>query len=154
MHPNLLLCSHLSNRAQWINRARIGRACGCHDCQNLLAVGIALGNFSGQIVQIHTRTIVGFHQDDRLIAQTQQRHILLHREVCIFRTQHADFAQIATQTVLLDRMTFGGKERIACQHQPHQIALGSAAGKYACIAGLIANTGTQPVDQLHFNNGR
>ena len=38
MHPNLLLCSHLSNRAQWINRARIGRACGCHDCQNLLAV--------------------------------------------------------------------------------------------------------------------
>ncbi|MNP53310.1 hypothetical protein D3C76_1477760 [compost metagenome] len=78
VHPNLLFCGHLSDSTQRIDGARVGSPGGGNNRQNLLTVGIALGNFCRQIVQVHARTFVGFHLNDRLVAQTEQRHVLLH----------------------------------------------------------------------------
>lgn len=69
----------------------------------------------------------------------------------VFRTEHFQLAQIAHQTVLLHGVALTREERIARQHQPHQVALGAAAGEYPGVAGLVTDLGAQPLDQFHFD---
>ena len=153
VYPDVLLSGQLCNRTQRVNSTGIGCTCRCDDRQNLLAVRVALLNFRRQIGQIHAGKFVRFHLHHGLVAQTHQRHVFLHGEVCVFGAQHANFAQISHQTVLLNGVTLTREERIASQHQAHQVALGTAAGEDTCVAGLITHAGTQPLDQLDLNNG-
>ncbi|MPN51616.1 hypothetical protein SDC9_199264 [bioreactor metagenome] len=50
-------------------------------------------------------------------------------------------------------MPLAGEEGIARQHQAHQVALGTAAGKHAGVARRIAHLLAQPFDQLDLNDG-
>ena len=153
VHPDILFRSQLSNSTQRIDSTRIGRTGRGHNRQDLLAVRVALFDFRRQIGEIHAGEFVSFHLHHGLVAQTHQRHVFLHGEVGIFRTQHADLTQIACQTVLLNRVALTRKERVTRQHQPHQVTLGAAAGEDACVASLITHAGTQPFDQFDLNDG-
>ena len=153
MHPDLMLCRKFSNLTQRINRTCVGGTCSRHNRQNLLAVGLRRSKFLFQIVNVHAGKRIGFHQSDRLIAQTQQRHILLHREMGIFRTEHFDLFQVTDQTVLLNRVPLTGEEGVTRQHQPHQVTLGATAGEHTRIASLITDLSSQPFNQLHLNDG-
>ena len=111
-------------------------------------------NLRLQIGHVHPREFVGFHQRDRAVAEPHQRHVLLHREVGVFGAQYFVLADIPRQPILLDGVSLTGEEGVARQHQPHQVALGAAAGEDAGVACRIADPGAQPLDQLHLNDGR
>ena len=153
MYPDILFRSQLSNSTQRIDSTRIRCAGRGHNRQDLFAVRVALFDFRRQIGEIHAGEFISFHLHHGLVAQTHQRHVFLHGEVGVFRAQHANFAQIAHQTVLLYRVALTREERITRQHQAHQVTLGAAAGEDACVASLITHAGTQPFDQLDLNNG-
>ena len=153
MQPDLMLCRDSRDFSQRVNGPRVGSASGSDNRHNLLAVSLSLGDFRFQVRHVHPRELVGFHQRHGTVAEAHQRHILLHREVGIFRTQYFVATNIARQTILLDGVALAGKEGIARQHQPHHVALGTAAGEHARIASAVADLRTQPFNQLDLNDG-
>ena len=154
VQPDLMFRSDTGDVAQRVDSACVGGAGGGDDRHDLLAVSLRLRNLRLQIGHVHPREFVGFHQRDRAVAEPHQRHVLLHREVGVFGAQYFVLADIPRQPILLDGVSLTGEEGVARQHQPHQVALGAAAGEDAGVACRIADPGAQPLDQLHLNDGR
>ncbi|MNW00773.1 hypothetical protein D3C71_1963110 [compost metagenome] len=71
MHPDLMFRRQLRNAAQRVDSPGIRGTCGGDDRQDLLAIGLGLRQFFGQIVQIHTCELIGFHQRHGLVTQAE-----------------------------------------------------------------------------------
>ena len=88
VHPDIILGRQRGDVAQRIDSAGVGGAGGSDDRQDLFAVGFRLSDLLCQIGHVHTGVFVGFHLGHALVAQAEQRHVLLYGEVGVFRAEH------------------------------------------------------------------
>ncbi|MND74982.1 hypothetical protein D3C80_665900 [compost metagenome] len=159
MHPRAILVGDFTYFLQWINCACIGRTRSCnHTCHDFTRrLKISHGFFQG--IHIHLCICIYRNSHNRLEAHTHHCHVLLHRKMCIFRTNYFDVThRIRRDTITLNRPGLAifvfpvfRNTRITCQQYTHQVRLCTTRGKYTCLTCTITNFLTKPINQLNFH---
>ena len=104
VHPRAILIGDFTNLFEGINCTSISCTSSCHHTCHDLAFRLKMRHGFFQSINIHLRIFIDRNSHNGLEAHAHHRHVLLHREVCIFRTDDFDVTHcIRRDTITLNR---------------------------------------------------
>ncbi len=147
MHPRTKFIGNFTDFLEWIDCTSICRTRCSNNTSNNFAFRLKMCHGFFECIDIHLRIFIDRNSHDRLEAHPHHCHILLHREVCIFRTNDFDvFHCFCRNTITLNRpwitifiFPVFRDTPVTCKQYTHQVRLCSTRSEYTCLTCAIAH---------------
>ena len=154
MHPCAIFVGDCTNFFQWINCTCIGCTRSCNHTSHNLAFSLKVSHGFLKCIHVHACICIYRNSHNRLEAHAHHRHVLLHREMCIFRTNDFNVTHcFRRHAITLNRPRITvfifpvfRDTRITCKQYAHQVRLRATRGEYTCLTCTITYFLTKPVD--------
>ena len=154
MHPRAIFVGNRTNFFQWINCASICCTCSCNHTSHNLAFSLKVSHGFLKCIHVHACICIYRNSHDRLEAHAHHRHVLLHREMCIFRTNDFNVTHcFRRNSITLNRPRITvfvfpvfSNTCITSKQNAHQVRLCAARGEYTCLTYTVTHFLAKPVN--------